>query len=186
MRASTHLILAASLALLLAACSSEREPAAEAAQGPAPIDAQEGAVCGMIVSDQSAPRGQVIHRDGTRAFLCSIGDLLAYLAVPSPHGTPKAVLVEVMDPGEDPMESHRGPHPWLEAGEATYVVGIPRRSIMGEPVLVYPDLATAEAVIGGTSGTTLDFEGLQRWWEGLQGSSPAAMSPAGGHHDDDS
>lgn len=130
----------------------------------APIEVHEGAVCGMIVRDQSAPRAQVLHRDGTRSFVCSIGDLLAYLQAPSPHGAPSSIMVEVMDPSEAPMESHTEPHPWIEAADAIYVVGIPRRGIMGQPVLVYGDAASAAIVLNGTSGEALSFAELERWW----------------------
>jgi nitrous oxide reductase accessory protein NosL len=161
-------LVAFALAGLLMACGDE-----QAARGGLPtealvIDDQEGAVCGMIVSDQSAPRGQVVHRDGHRAFLCSIGDLLAYLDVPSPHGAPEAVLVEVMDPGEDPMETHLGEHPWLPASEAVYVVGIPRRGIMGKPVLVYQSEEEAAQIMVGTEARALRFAELEDWWRSLE------------------
>jgi len=148
----------------IAACGGEDATSADALQGAVPIEHHEGAVCGMIVRDQSAPRAQVLHRDGTRSFVCSIGDLLAYLQAPSPHGEPTAIMVEVMDPSEDPMESHTGPHPWVPAAEASYVLGIPRRGIMGEPVLVYRDRATAAAAVEDSAATIVGFDGLERWW----------------------
>jgi nitrous oxide reductase accessory protein NosL len=156
--------LVAALALSIAACGPAEEARESVSIAPVSIDDQEGAVCGMLVRDQSAPRAQVIHRDGERSFLCSIGDLLAYLEVPSPSGEPLEVLVEVMEPDEDPLASHPEPHPWVSAAEAVYVIGIPRRGIMGEPVLVYVDVETAEQVTAGTSARLVDFAELQRWW----------------------
>ena len=100
--------------------------------------------------------------------MCSIGDLLAYLAAPSPHGTATAVMVEVMDPGEDPLGIHTGPHPWIRAEKAVYVVGIPRRGIMGAPVLVYGSVEDAAEVVRGTDGEILDLERLKAWWSALQ------------------
>jgi thiamine biosynthesis lipoprotein len=141
----------------------------ERSAGPYPLEAgeiadHEGAVCGMLVRGQSAPRAQVIHRDGEHSFLCSIGDLLAYLEVPSPHGAAERVFVEVMDPTEDPLESHTAPHPWIPAEDAVYLVGILRRGIMGPPVLVYRSRAEAEQVAAASSARLLDFDGLREWW----------------------
>lgn len=156
--------LVAVLVLSIAACGPAEEAGESVSVAPVAIDDQEGAVCGMLVRDQSAPRAQVIHRDGERSFLCSIGDLLAYLEVPSPSGEALEVLVEVMEPDEDPLASHPEPHPWMRAADAVYVIGIPRRGIMGEPVLVYVDIETAEQVTAGTSARIVDFAELQRWW----------------------
>ena len=156
------------VALSLSACGAEPPDGGVHALQPLAIDDHEGAVCGMVVREQSAPRAQVVHRDGHRAFLCSIGDLLAYLRVPSPHGTPEAVLVEVMDPSEDPLEIHLAPHPWLAAADAVFVVGIARRSIMGEPVLVYRTLDDAAQVIVGRNARVLRFTELERWWLDLE------------------
>ncbi|MGI9431584.1 MAG: nitrous oxide reductase accessory protein NosL [Myxococcota bacterium] len=156
------------LALLVGACSDSDGTAGSTPLEPAEISDQEGAVCGMIVRDQSAPRGQVIHRDGERSFLCSIGDLLAYLEAPSPHGDPASVLVEVMDPSEDPWETHVGAHPWIPAHDGVYVVGVRQRQIMGPPVLVYRDRGSAERVIAGTDGRVLDYPELVRWWRDQQ------------------
>ena len=151
-------------AALSTSCGRSDQAETGVSREPVAIDDQAGAVCGMLVRDQSAPRGQVIHRDGERSFLCSIGDLLAYLEVPSPRGRPLEVLVEVMEPDEDPLEAHTGSHPWLPAADAVYVVGIPRRGIMGAPVLVYRDVAAAEQVTAGTSARVLGFDELKSWW----------------------
>jgi nitrous oxide reductase accessory protein NosL len=156
--------LAVALAWSITSCGPSEDAGETVSLVPVAIDDQEGAVCGMLVRDQSAPRAQVIHPDGERSFLCSIGDLLAYLEVPSPSGEPLEVLVEVMEPEEDPLVSHPDPHPWMSAGEAAFVLGIHRRGIMGEPVLVYIDVETAEQVTAGTSARVVDFAELQRWW----------------------
>jgi thiamine biosynthesis lipoprotein len=170
-RGLAPLLLLACLTLS-ASCSPEDADRAGELE-PVEIEDQAGAVCGMLVRDQSAPRAQVIHRDGERAFLCSIGDLLIYLEAPSPHGAPSQVLVEAMDPSEDPSESHTGPHPWVPAELGVYVVGIERRGIMGAPVLVYRSQESAQRVALGTSARILDFEELKRWWSRRQSAAPA-------------
>jgi nitrous oxide reductase accessory protein NosL len=123
----------------------------------------------MLIREQSAPRGQVIHRDGKRSFLCSIGDLLAYLAAPSPHGAPARVLVEVLQPTQDPAESHTGAHPWIDAEEGVYVVGLERPQVMGTPVLIYRDRAAAEHVIEEPSAKIMSWNELGPWWAAQQG-----------------
>lgn len=164
------LALAASLAM---GCTPEDASDRAGAFEPVEIADQEDAVCGMLVRDQSAPRAQVIHRDGERSFLCSIGDLLVYLEAPSPHGAPSKVLVESMDPSEDPSQSHTGPHPWILAEDGVYVVGIERRGIMGAPVLVYRSREAARQVTEGTTARVLDFEELQHWWKRRASAAPA-------------
>ena len=129
---------------------------------------QEDAVCGMLVRMQSAPRGQVVHRDGSRFFFCSLGDMLIHLGAPSPHGRVEAVFVEVMDPAEDPKLSHTGEHPWMPAADVVFVVGIDRPGIMGAPVLVYANQAEADRAMHGRTGTQrLDMFGLREWWKAL-------------------
>jgi nitrous oxide reductase accessory protein NosL len=130
---------------------------------------QEDEVCGMLVREQSAPRSQVVHRDGSRFFFCSLGDMLVHLGAPSPHGRAESVFVEVMEPAEDPMQSHTGEHPWVPAADAVYVVGVERQGIMGEPVLAYLSLSEAERAMqehGG--GRTLDMTELRDWWQARQ------------------
>jgi len=154
----------AALAPSITGCGPSDDEAGSVSLAPVEIADQAGAVCGMLVRDQSAPRAQVIHADGERSFLCSIGDLLVYLDAPSPHGDPLQVLVEVMEPDEDPLESHLEPHPWMGAADAAYVIGIERPGIMGEPVMVYIDDETAQQVTAGTAARVVDFDGLRRWW----------------------
>lgn len=130
---------------------------------------QEDEVCGMLVREQSAPRGQIVHRDGSRFFFCSVGDMLVHLGAASPHGRAVAVFVEVLGPGEDPMQSQTEEHPWVLAEDAIYVVGIERPGIMGEPVLAYAEQSAAELAIQGHRGAQmLDMAGLRAWWKAVE------------------
>jgi nitrous oxide reductase accessory protein NosL len=157
------------LAVSLLGCGPADDGDAEAAQIPIVLGDQEDAVCGMLVREQSAPRSQVVHSDGSRFFFCSIGDMLVHLGAPSPHGRTKSIFVEVMKPDEDPSQSHTGPHPWVPAEAAVYVVGIERRGIMGEPVLTYATTNDAEQVVARHTGAQiLDSGGLREWWDALE------------------
>lgn len=146
-------------------CGGDESTSAAIAHGPAAIEDQEDPVCGMLVRNQSAPRGQVRHRDGTSLVMCSLGDMLVHLDAPSRHGETPYIFVEVLRPDEDPMESHAGEHPWIPAEEAFYVVGVKRKNIMGPPILSYADAETAAKVASSHPGArSFDFDGLQRWW----------------------
>lgn len=167
----TQRLLAASAAAGLAAivvfgCGPSGGEDAAPTRPAVALDEQEDAVCGMLVRDQSAPRGQVVHRDGSRFFFCSLGDLLVHLGAPSPHGSVETIFVEVMAVDEDPRQAHTGPHPWLRAEEASFVVGIDRPGVMGAPVLSYATRGEAERVAGSHEGAqVLDLDALRRWWE---------------------
>ena len=157
------------VALVLLGCSPSDEGDFESPHQAVALDDQEDEVCGMLVREQSAPRSQVVHRDGSRFFFCSVADMLVHLSAPSPHGRTEAVFVEVMEPEEDPMLSHTGVHPWLPVEDAVYVIGIERRGVMGEPVLVYADRSEAErAMQGHSDARMLDMAGLRNWWKALQ------------------
>ena len=160
----TRIAVTLAAVLLLGCGDDERLDAAEAGR-PVALTDQEDAVCGMLVRDQSAPRGQLVHRDGTRSFFCSIADLLIYLDTPSPHGRTHAVFVEVMEPDEDPRATHLGEHPWQRFEETVFVVGVARMGIMGPPVLAYADRADADPIAARHPGARiLDAEELRTWW----------------------
>jgi nitrous oxide reductase accessory protein NosL len=119
----------------------------------------------MVVSDQPAPRAQVLHRDGTRLYLCGIGDLLAHLEARSPHGAPVDIYVEAMEAHEDPQDIHLGPHEWIRAEDALYRIGDERpRLIMGRPVMVYRDRMTAQSAVSHGPTKILDFDEIRAWW----------------------
>ena len=153
-------------AITLAGCpAGDGARDAASSDGPQSLAGTEGAVCGMFVSEQPAPRAQVLHRDGTRLFLCGITDLLVHLDARSPHGEPVDIYVEAMEIDEDPREIQLGEHEWIRAEDALYRIGDERpQLIMGEPVMVYRDRTTAENAISHGPTEILDFEELKTWW----------------------
>lgn len=169
MRRSIHRLLAAVAVagfLGFAGCQADEAESdstrSAAAQSLAGV---EGAVCGMIVSEQPAPRAQVVHRDGSRRHLCGIADLLFYLEAPSPHGAPIEIYVEAMEIDEDPRDLHFGAHEWIRAEAAVYRIGDERpQLIMGDPVMVYRDRPTAEGAIAHGPVEILDFSELRSRW----------------------
>lgn len=150
------------LGVVLGACDSSREgTTAQKASSPRDISTQECAACGMVVREQPAPRGQLVHSDGSRAFFCSLGDMAQYMAAPSPHGGPETVFVEVLDPALPPSETASDARPWLDASRAFYVLGVPRSGIMGPPVLAYPTHTGASAIAEESGGYVADFSTMR-------------------------
>ncbi len=156
--------IAAALVAALACAQEEEEPAAHAQQHEALVD-QECAVCGMSVASQSAPRAQVLHRDGTRLFFCSLADWRVHLGAPSPHGRAVASFVEVLDPDENPALVLTQPHDWVPAQTASFLVGVQRPGVMGRPLLAYRDREQAESLLH-TRGNeqVLNLASLETWW----------------------
>jgi nitrous oxide reductase accessory protein NosL len=115
----------------------------------------------MVVREQPAPRGQVVHRDGTREYFCSVGDMVHYLAIPSPHGASTGVFVELVPADADPLEHNLSPMEWVDAESAIFVVGVPRERIMGPPVLVYESPSVAKTVAGKHDGKVVNWESLR-------------------------
>lgn len=163
------LLITLLLAGTLSACGDPEASQRAASHEAHPIDAQQCSACGMTVREQPAPRAQVIHRDETRLYFCAIGDLLAHLASPSPHGAVDAIFVETLSADANAEDADTGAHPWKPAAEAAYVVGVTRR-VMGEPVLVYSSLSEAEASAARQPGArALDWSGLLGWMEEEKG-----------------
>lgn len=159
-----HLALLTLLSVLLVcACnSSEKNGRGNTAAAAEAITTAECATCGMVVREQPAPRAQLVHRDGTRAYFCSIGDLLQYLLAPSQHGGAEAIFVEVMTPSEDPTNPDTHPHAWKPVEESTFVVGVERRGVMGSAVLSYATEADAAAAVERFGGKRRNFEQLRQ------------------------
>ena len=146
----------------IAGCKKETKTGAPATLRAEAPKTAECAACSMVVREQPAPRGQLIHRDGTRKFFCSIADMLQYLRAPSAHGKPKAIFVEALDPKADPKKTDPKARPWISAEKASYVTGVPRPNVMGAPVLVYQKRSDAERVKKEQSGSELrDLDGLK-------------------------
>ena len=148
------------LALVLSlACSGAGDQAPVSVE-PTAIAGTECASCGMFVSEQPSPRGQVVYRDGTHEHFCSLGDMRMALKAPSPHGKTTAIFVESLAPGFDPAKNDTAPLSWMSASEAHYVSGVERPMVMGTPLLSYPDAETAAAEAARLGGQALAWESL--------------------------
>lgn len=143
-------------------CRKEHKDApAQRSLEPRPIGHAECAACGMVVIEQPAPRMQVVHRDGHRAYFCSIGDSLHYLADRNSHGEATAVYVEVLPEEVDAKVLDTKEKDWALVSDTVFVTGIERSGIMGEPVLAFRSASAADAVAkraGGRVGGWMDVQ----------------------------
>ena len=155
-------LVVALLILVSAGCSSKETATDKSSHAAETLQAQECAACGMIVRDQPAPRGQLVHRDGTRLFFCSVSDMLTYLEAPSPHGKAVALFVESMDRIADPIIHNTEAGPWIDATHSSYVVGF-EKEVMGDPILAYTTSAQAQAQASRLSAKALTWTELQAW-----------------------
>lgn len=124
-------------------------------------DTETCAACGMVVREQPSPRGQAIYRDGSREFLCSTGDLVQFLAVPSARGKPIAIYAEVMPDDHEADTRDTGWQPWVEAAELFFVIGIERDAVMGNPALTFNTQEAAEKVAKKLTGKVVIFDELK-------------------------
>jgi nitrous oxide reductase accessory protein NosL len=154
--------IALAVALLLSACGTPTQSAAALDLEPAAFETHACASCGMYLREQSAPRGQAIHHDGTRVFFCSVSELVVYTEAPSPHGAIEASYVEVMTVEDDPSAQHLTPHPWQRAETAGFVVDIERNHVMGVPAMAYDSAATAADAAKRHSGTAATWEEFRK------------------------
>ncbi len=127
------------------ACGGEQSASSGAAARPEPIAEHDCASCGMIVREQPSPRGQVVHRDGTHEWFCSIADVVAYVGAPSPHGRIEHVWVETQAVDVDPAANATADLPWMPAADAFFVLGVERERVMGPGVLVFASEADARS-----------------------------------------
>lgn len=161
----SHVVLVAVLSLgaLVLGCNNEKKDTqGELSVSPSAIGHAECATCGMVVIEQPAPRMQVVHRDGHRAYFCSIGDSLHYLADKNSHGEAAAIYVEVLTEDIDAKALDTKEKDWALVSDAAFVTGIERSGIMGEPVLAFRTVGAADTVAkreGGKVGGWADVKG---------------------------
>ncbi len=162
-----RLLLTLLLVLFLFGCKKEQH------QAPVQTKAQNFkgdscAACGMILREQSSPRGQVVHRDGKRAYFCSISDMLSYLEAPSPHGRAKAIYVEFLSPKANPKTFATASRPWLAAEKAIYVLGVAKPRVMGVPILTYETERQARYIAQKWKGKVFRWKQLKPAWKKLR------------------
>ncbi len=148
------------LVSLAIGCTSGGDVEESASLDPLPLDGTECEACGMTVEEQPSPRGQVIHRDGTHAFFCSLADMATYLESPSPHGSAIGQFVEVMPADVEPADTDFEQRPWVDARVASFVVGDFERPVMGRPILSFDSDTDAAGVSTRLSGQMVEWDSI--------------------------
>ena len=155
-------LLLALACLGLSACQPDEGPSQQGVDLSATnADTETCTACGMVIREQPAPRGQLIRRDGTREFLCSIDDLVQYLEVPSPNGKPAKVFAEVMPDDHDQSDMSTAAQAWGEVADVYFVIGLDRGAVMGGPALTYQTQEAAEQAAKKFGGKVVTFEQLR-------------------------
>jgi nitrous oxide reductase accessory protein NosL len=146
--------------IVMTACGGHDPAIPSGPAQPEPIAEHDCAACGMIVREQPSPRGQVVHHDGEHAWFCSIGDLVAYLGAPSPHGRVVEVWVETQPADVDPGANDVSERPWAQAAGAFFVLGIERERVMGAGVLAFASESDARAAAARLGGRMVRWDEL--------------------------
>ncbi len=102
-----------------------------------------------------------MHRDGEHAFLCSLGDLRAYVQAPNPRGEPVATFVEGLPEGLDLHGMDSVVQPWVSAEDAHYVVDFERPGVMGLPVGSFASAQGAALAASALSGRQATWNALR-------------------------
>lgn len=138
-------------------CATVGQGSVDADLSPASLHQAECAVCGMVVAEQPAPRGQLVYRDGTHHHVCSVEELRAQAQQRSPLGQPVALYVEVLP---DPAAELTAEQPWVPVEEASFVFGADRPFVMGRPVLAFDDSLAADAAARALGTTAVPWDDL--------------------------
>lgn len=151
------LALPLAVALILAACSKED------AAAPSPLTLASDATghyCGMLLSEHTGPKGQILLSGGKPVWFTSVRDTFTFLRLPE---EPKDVAaVYVSDMGAAPSWEKPGDDNWIAAAEAVYVIESDREGGMGGAEAVpFGKQDAAAAFVAAHGGKIVDFAAAQ-------------------------
>jgi copper chaperone NosL len=110
-------------------------------------------VCGMIIVDFPGPKAQIHYRNGRIDTFCSVLEMMTFYLQPDrPHGI---VAIYVND-----MSKADWKHPvnhWLDAEKSLYVHGSDMSGPMGEEIIPFPDVPSAEEFTRSHGGRITRF-----------------------------
>ena len=156
----TRLVITILAALLLHACG---EPEHEAV-APAPGELSREAIgyyCNMIVIDHHGPKGQVfISGRDEPIWFTSVRDTITFTLLPEEPKNIAAIYVNDMG-----RASWNQPEPdtWIDARQASYVIGSDKVGGMGAPEAVpFADRSAAEAFASRYGGKVVAFDEVPR------------------------
>ena len=171
-----RLALAAVLALP-AACGQKSD-----AVRPPPhtlTPAAVGHFCGMVVEEHEGPKGQILLKGRQEpVWFTSARDAIAFTLLPEEPRDIAAVYVSDMAKAQS--WAHPGPDDWVEAHDASFVLGSSRRGGMGGAEAVpLSDPAAAQRFAGEYGGRVVRLDQIPSDYI-LGGSGPGGGDAAAG------
>jgi copper chaperone NosL len=146
---------------------------------PAPFDAQASAhFCGMAIGEHPGPKGQIWLDDQKQpVWFSSVHDTIAFTLLPE---EPKDIrVIYVSDVGKAPSWDKAAEGGWIDARQATYVIGSRLTGGMGIGEEVpFSDKAAAEAFARRNGGKVVAFEDIPR--DDILGTPVSAGTPQEG------
>ena len=156
-----HFLLAILAAPLLASCKQDRD--AVAAPLPREVtDASVAQFCGMSLTEHGGPKAQIFMRGLPDPYwFATVRDAFAFLMLPE---TPKAVAATyVNDMARVKNWEQPEPGAWIEADQASYVIGSRRRSGMNtDEAIPFGDAAAARKFVAAEGGRIVRFADMPR------------------------
>ncbi|MGX5736495.1 nitrous oxide reductase accessory protein NosL [Bosea thiooxidans] len=147
-------LLVASLALV--ACKEEK--AAEAPPPPRELTQRAmGHYCGMNVLEHPGPKGQILLASRLEpVWFSSARDTLSFTMLPEEAKDIQAIYVS--DMGKAPSWAEPGAANWIEARQASFVVGSRARSGMGaDEAVPFSDRGAAEKFASENGGRVVAY-----------------------------
>lgn len=141
----------------LTACSPSQEE--QAVKTAVAIEAtDECHLCGMIIENFSGPKGQLFHRQDTKARkFCSTRDALSYYF--EPENKRNVVEIYVHDMAVMPWDVLDDNH-FIDGRKAWYVIESSKRGAMGATLASFAQKQDAQAFANEFGGKVLSFEEL--------------------------
>ena len=152
----TVLLAALAGALALAGCNDRK--AAEAPPPPQEMtDAAIGHYCGMNVLEHTGPKGQVIlasRKDPV--WFSSARDAISFTLLPEEPRDIRAIYVS--DMAKAPTWDKPGANNWVDAKQASFVIGSRTQGGMGgDEAVPFSDRSTAEKFVAENGGRVVAF-----------------------------
>ena len=147
--------------LFLTACKREDV----AAQLPRPrevTDAATAQFCGMNLTEHAGPKGQIfIEGMPDPYWFATVRDAFAFAILPE---MPKAIsAIYVNDMARANNWEQPEPGMWIEAHQASYVIGSRRRGGMGaDEAIPFSDAAAARRFADANGGRVVSFDAMPR------------------------
>ncbi len=171
--------------LALAAGGCDDGPSAKA---PPPLEIDASTVaefCGMNIDEHPGPKGQIFVKDRAEPYwFASVHDLVAFTMLPEEPKNFAALYVT--DMGKAKNWDHPEPGTWVEARDATFVIGSRKRGGMDEREAVpFSDPVAAQAFIAENGGRAVRFGEIPQDYVLSYDEPRTRQTPAGPDADDD-